>query len=85
MNMNKNKNLTKIFEKYKGMWVALDDSLKKVISSDKNADKVYKAALEKGYKKPTLFKVPQENLPYFGFVKWNRYLVTLRQAYDTAR
>jgi len=64
-----NTNLTKIFNKYNGLWVALDESLRNVISSNKNAEKVYKEALEKGYKKPTLFKVPQENLPYFGFVK----------------
>ena len=64
-----NTDFTKIFDKYKGLWIVLDDSLKKVISSNKNAEKAYKEALEKGYKKPTLFKVPQENLPYFGFVK----------------
>lgn len=67
--MKKNTNLTKIFIKYKGFWVALDDSLEKVISYNKNAQKAYTQALEKGYKKPTLFKVPQENIPYFGFVK----------------
>jgi len=67
--MKMNINLTKVFDRYKGLWVALDGSLKKVISSDKNAEKAYKEALDKGYKKPTLFKVPQENLPYFGFVK----------------
>lgn len=67
--MKVNANLTKIFEKYKGLWIALDSSLKKVISSNKNADIVYKEAIKKGYKKPTLFKVPQNNLPYFGFVK----------------
>ncbi|PIR79906.1 MAG: hypothetical protein COU25_02835 [Candidatus Levybacteria bacterium CG10_big_fil_rev_8_21_14_0_10_35_13] len=67
--MKTNTNLTKVFEKYKGLWITLDDSLKKVISSNKNAEKAYKEAIEKGYKKPTLFKVPQENLPYFGFVK----------------
>ena len=67
--MKKTINLTKIFDKYKGFWVTLDDSLGKVISYNKNAQKAYKEALEKGYKKPTLFKVPQENIPYFGFVK----------------
>lgn len=67
--MRTNINLTKVFDKYKGLWVTLDKSLKKVISSNKNAEKAYKEALDKGYKKPTLFKVPQENLPYFGFVK----------------
>lgn len=58
--------LTKIYEKYKGLWVALDQKLHKVISSDKSADKAYKKAVKEGYKKPTLFKVPQENRPYFG-------------------
>lgn len=67
--MKMNTNLTKIFNKYKGFWVALDDPLKTVISYNKNAERAYKEALGKGYKKPTLFKVPQENLPYFGFVK----------------
>lgn len=60
-------NLTKIYEKYKGLWVALDASLEKVITSGTDADKVYKDAVKKGYKKPTLFKVPQQNLPYFGY------------------
>lgn len=67
--MKMNSNLTKIFNNYKGLWVALDSSLKKVISSDKKAEKVYQEAIKKGYLKPTLFKVPQENLPYFGFAK----------------
>ncbi|MCL4418822.1 DUF5678 domain-containing protein [Patescibacteria group bacterium] len=67
--MKVNSNLTKIFNNYKGLWVALDSSLKKVISSDKKAEKAYSEALKKGYQKPTLFKVPHENLPYFGFAK----------------
>lgn len=67
--MKVNSNLTKIFNNYKGLWVALDLSLKKVISSDKKAEKVYQDAIKKGYQKPTLFKVPRENLPYFGFAK----------------
>ncbi len=67
--MKVNYNLTKIFNNYKGLWVALDSSLKQVISSDKKAEKAYNEALKKGYQKPTLFKVPRENLPYFGFAK----------------
>lgn len=59
-------NFTRIYNKYKGLWVALDDTLKKVISSGKNGEEVYKKAVDKGYKKPTLFKVPQKNLPYVG-------------------
>lgn len=58
--------LTKIYKKYKGLWVVLDEKLSKVISFDKDANKAYKKASEQGYKKPTLFKVPKENIPYFG-------------------
>lgn len=58
--------LTNIYKKYKGLWVTLDETLKKVVSYDKNADKAYQKAVKSGYKKPTLFKVPQKNLPYFG-------------------
>lgn len=63
--------LTNIYKKYKGLWITLDEKLKKVISFDKQADKAYKKALEQGYKKPTLFKVPKENLPYFGYFSSN--------------
>ncbi len=58
--------LTKIYKKYKGLWVALDKNLKMVISADKNMQKAYNKALQQGHKKPTMFKVPQNNLPYFG-------------------
>ena len=61
--MKTNANLTAIFDKYKGLWVTLDETLIKVISSDKNADKAYREALKKGYQKPTLFKVPQKIFP----------------------
>lgn len=57
--------LTNIYKKYKGLWVALDSTLKKAISSDKNASNAYEEAIKKGYKKPTMFKVPLKNLPYF--------------------
>ena len=50
-----------VFEKYKGMWVTLTESLDTVISSDKNPKTALDAALKKGYKKPTLFKVSTEN------------------------
>ncbi len=58
---------TKIYSKYKGMWIALDKTLKKVVGANKRANEVYKEAIDKGYEKPTLFKVPQKNIPYFGF------------------
>lgn len=60
------KDLTKIYKEYKGLWVTLDEKLGKVITSDKSAESAYNKAYKLGYKKPTLFKVPLENLPYFG-------------------
>ncbi len=59
-------NLTNVYKAYKGLWVALDEKLQKVISSGKNAKEVYDAAVRQGNKTPTLFKVPKQNLPYFG-------------------
>lgn len=58
--------LTNIYKKYRGLWIALDSTLKRVISSDKDASKAYNEAIKLGYKKPTMFKVPLQNLPYFG-------------------
>ncbi len=60
------KDLTKVYKKYKGQWVALDDNLLKVITSSYSAKKTYQEAIKKGYKEPTLFKVPAKNIPYFG-------------------
>ena len=60
-------NLTGIYKKYKGLWIALDSTLSKVVSASSDAEKAYNDAVKKGYKKPTLFKVPRKNLPYFGY------------------
>ncbi len=57
--------LSKVFEPFKGMWVALTDS-DQVISAHKSAKKVYDEAMKKGYKEPILFKVPLHDLPHIG-------------------
>ncbi len=57
---------TQLYKKYRGLWIALKADEKTVISSGKTAKDVWLRAKEKGYPKPILFKVPQENLPYFG-------------------
>ena len=57
--------LSKVFEPYKGMWVALTDS-DQVISADKSAKKAYNEAIKKGYKEPIMFKVPKRDLPHIG-------------------
>ena len=58
--------LTKIFEKYKGLWVALNDKWDTVISSSKDIKKAHKEAVKKGYKEPIMFKVPTKNTAYLG-------------------
>jgi len=61
---------TKIYEKYKGLWIALDEKEKKVIAFDKEAKKAFEKARKKGVKIPILFKVPTEIIPYVGTPFW---------------
>lgn len=57
---------TKIYKKYKGLWVALKDDEKTVVASGTTAKQVWQKAQKKGYKNPILFRVPTEILPYVG-------------------
>lgn len=57
---------TQIYEKYKGLWVALDKDEKAVIAYDKEAKKAFEKAREKGIGVPILFKVPTKVIPYVG-------------------
>ena len=57
---------TKIYEKYKGLWVALKDDEKTVVASGKTAKEALKKAQEKGYEKPIMFRVPIRIIPYVG-------------------
>ena len=58
---------TKIYNKYKGLWVALKDDEKTVIASGKTACEAWGKAQKKGYAKPILTRMPEELLPYVGF------------------
>lgn len=60
-----NTDLTHVYKKYKGLWVALDSKLKNVLASGTDAKKTYEKAKRKE-SIPTLFKVPENNLPYVG-------------------
>jgi len=51
---------TKIYRKYKGLWVALKDDEKTVISAGKTLRETEKKAQEKGFSKPIFMKVPQK-------------------------
>lgn len=57
---------TKIYNHYKGLWVALQDDERTVVGSGKTAKEVLSQAEEKGYRKPILFRVPTEIVPYVG-------------------
>lgn len=57
---------TKIYQKYKGLWIGLKDDEKTVIASGKSPKEVMEKAKEKGYKEPILFRVPQKIMPCIG-------------------
>ena len=57
---------TKIYEKYKGLWVALKDDEKTVVASGETVKEVMEEAKKEGYQEPILFKVPTEIIPYIG-------------------
>ncbi len=63
--MSKAIDLTQAWEKHKGQWVTFDKQYK-VITADTDAKKAYEAAKKKGYTRPLLFYMPQEDLPFFG-------------------
>ncbi len=59
--------MTKVYEQYKGKWVALSGpKSNKVVVSGRSAKTVYETAVKKGYKIPTLFKVPVKDMIYIG-------------------
>ncbi len=55
---------TKIYKKYKGLWVALKEDEVTVISSGKTTKEARSKARKKGFKEPILMNVP-EKLTYF--------------------
>lgn len=59
--------LTKIFKKYKGQWVAFKEDQKTVIGNGKTAKEAYEKALTKGYKSPILARMPNTLADYIGY------------------
>ena len=64
---------TKIYDKYKGLWVALKDDEKTVVASGKTAKEAWQKSQKKGYKKPIMIREPAEIIPYIGgfALEWN--------------
>ena len=59
---------TKIYERYKGFWVALDEDEVTILAEGKTAQEALEKARERGYNDPILFRVPTQVLPYVGGV-----------------
>ena len=57
---------TKIYYRYKGLWVALQDDERTVVASGETAKEALGQAQAKGCQKPILFRVPTEIVPYVG-------------------
>lgn len=57
---------THIYKKYKGLWVALMDDEKTVISSGKTLEETSKKAEKKGFKTPIFFQVPKKLMYFVG-------------------
>lgn len=55
-----------LYKKYKGLWVALRDDEKTVISSGKNLSEAVDNAQKKGFKDPIFMRVPEQFLPRVG-------------------
>ena len=58
--------LTNIYQKYKGLWVALKDDEQTVVACGKTAKEAWDNAQLKGHMKPTLTRMPYELVTYIG-------------------
>lgn len=60
-------NMTKVYNNYKGKWVALESATRiKVVASGKNLKEVLGKAEQRGFKMPMMVQVPREILPIVG-------------------
>lgn len=57
---------TKIYKKYKGLWVALKKDEKTVVASGKTAREALSEARKCGYRNPILTYMPKELVTYIG-------------------
>lgn len=58
---------TKLFQKYKGRWIALKEDEKTVVSVGDSAKEALFQAQQKGYANPILTKMPKSLVSYVGF------------------
>lgn len=60
------KDLTPVYKKYKGKWVAMGDRFVKVVASGKSSSFVYQKAKKMGYKVPNILRVPSNLTAFIG-------------------
>ena len=60
------KDRTKMFNKYKGLWVALADDRDTVVGSGKTLKEAMNQAFKKGYRSPVLSRMPKTLDTYVG-------------------
>ncbi len=58
---------TKIYKKYRGLWVAMQSDEQTVVASGKTAKEAWEKAKTKGCEKPILAYMPEELATYVGF------------------
>jgi hypothetical protein len=58
---------TKIYEKYKGLWVALAADEQTVVGAGKSASEALDNAKKGGYAEPILTRMPEELTAYVGW------------------
>lgn len=56
--------MTKIYKRYSGMWVALDKSRTKALAKGKTANEALRASRKKGIRDPIITRIPTENFGY---------------------
>jgi hypothetical protein len=57
---------SEIYNKYKGMWVALKDDEVTVVGNGKTLREALNSARKKGVHDPIMHRVPTEVIPYVG-------------------
>lgn len=60
--------LTNIYKKYKGLWVALKEDKVTVVASGETVSEALSEAKTKGFDDPILFKVPTRIIPQIGAI-----------------
>lgn len=58
--------LSKIYKKYKGQWVAFQTDQETVISNGKTAKEAYERAIKKGHSSPLMARMPDELANFIG-------------------